>query len=84
LIAEPVNQQLVINLPPSMASRRLEVIVLPANEQNVMPEVVMRNTPSPMLAGISLAMRFEPGRAEKRLHRAFRRMFGIRRITPAK
>jgi hypothetical protein len=51
LIAEPVNQQLVINLPPSMASRRLEVIVLPANEQNAMPEVVMRSTPSPKLAG---------------------------------
>jgi hypothetical protein len=51
LIAEPINQQLVINLPPSMACRHLEVIVLPANEQNAIPKVVMRNTPSPMLAG---------------------------------
>jgi hypothetical protein len=51
LIAEPINQQLVINLPPSMTSRRLEVIVFPANEQDAMSEVVMRHTPSPKLAG---------------------------------
>jgi hypothetical protein len=51
LIADPINHQLVINLPPSMASRRLEVIVFPANEHDTPPEVVMRHTPSPKLAG---------------------------------
>lgn len=51
LITEPVNHQLVIDLPQSLDGKRLEVIVFPANEQNVQPEPHMRRKPSPRLAG---------------------------------
>jgi hypothetical protein len=51
LIAEPVNHQLVIDLPPNMVGKRLEVIVLPANEQDTALGVVTRRTPSHRLAG---------------------------------
>lgn len=50
-IAEPVNHQLVIDLPPNMDDIRLEVIVFPANEQDTSPGVVTRRTPSHRLAG---------------------------------
>ncbi|WP_034429961.1 hypothetical protein [Candidatus Contendibacter odensensis] len=52
LIVEPVNHQLIIDLPPSLGSRRLEVIVFPAIDQGQMPaESVVRRKPSPRLAG---------------------------------
>jgi len=51
LIAEPVNHQLVIDLPPSMYGKRLEVIVLPANKQDTALGDVTRRTPSHRLAG---------------------------------
>lgn len=51
LITEPVNHQLVIDLPQSLDGKRLEVIVFLANEQNAQPEPLMRRKPSPRLAG---------------------------------
>lgn len=50
-VAEPVNHQLVIDLPPSLDHQRLEVIVKPAAD-NVSPVVSRgRRKPSPLLAG---------------------------------
>lgn len=51
LTADHINHELAINLPPSMASRRIEVIVFPANEHDTTPEIVMRHTSNPKRAG---------------------------------
>ena len=53
LIAEPINHQLVIDLPPSLEHCRLEVIVMPAAnaDQNAAAVPARRRKPSPMLAG---------------------------------
>jgi len=50
-ITEPINHQLIIDLPPGLDSRRLEVIVFPTNDQLAAPETVARLKPSPRLAG---------------------------------
>jgi hypothetical protein len=50
-ITEPINHQLIIDLPPGLDSRRLEVIVFPANDQVAAPEPAARLKPSPRLAG---------------------------------
>jgi len=52
LIAEPKNHQLIIDLPPSMNQRRLEVIVMPATSIEQTPVVsTRRRKPSVLLAG---------------------------------
>ena len=52
LIAEPKNHQLIIDLPPSLDQRRLEVIVMPATGiENAAIEFKGRRKPSALLAG---------------------------------
>ena len=52
LITEPTNRQLVIDLPPSLEHRRLEVIVMPAANIDQTPVVRGgRRKPSALLAG---------------------------------
>lgn len=53
LFAEPINHQLVIDLPPSLEHCRLEIIVMPAAsaDQNRTPVLPRRRKPSPLLAG---------------------------------
>jgi hypothetical protein len=53
LFAEPINHQLVIDLPPSLEHCRLEVIVMPAAsaDQNIALVLPHRHKPSPLLAG---------------------------------
>ena len=50
-ITEPINHQIIIDLPPGLDSRRVEVIVFPANDQVAAPEPATRLKPSPHLAG---------------------------------
>ncbi len=50
-ITEPINHQIIIDLPPGLDSRRLEVIVFPANDQVAAPESAVRLKPGPRLAG---------------------------------
>jgi hypothetical protein len=50
LIAEPVNRRLVIELPPGMDSKRVEVIVLPSQE-DIPPSPLVRRKPSAQIAG---------------------------------
>ncbi|MBU1664473.1 MAG: hypothetical protein KKG92_03620 [Gammaproteobacteria bacterium] len=53
LFAEPMNHQLVIDLPPGLERCRLEIIVMPAAsaDQNMAPVLPRRRKPSPLLAG---------------------------------
>jgi hypothetical protein len=51
LIAKPNNHQLVIDLPASMDDCLFEVIVLPAQADQVPAMPGRRRRPSPMLAG---------------------------------
>ena len=53
LFAEPINHQLVIDLPPSLEHCRLEIIVMPAasSEPLIAPLHQRRRKPSPLLAG---------------------------------
>ncbi|MDO9225996.1 MAG: hypothetical protein Q8M09_20035 [Pseudomonadota bacterium] len=53
LFAEPINHQLVIDLPPSLERCRLEIIVMPAAsaDQNMVTVLPRRRKPSPLLAG---------------------------------
>ena len=51
LIAEPVNHQLVIDLPPSLEGRRLEVIVFPVATEEALSVLIMPHKPNPRLAG---------------------------------
>ncbi len=53
LFAEPINHQLVIDLPPSLERCRLEVIVMPAAsaDEHIAPALPCRRKPSPMLSG---------------------------------
>jgi hypothetical protein len=53
LFTEPINHQLVIDLPPSLERCRLEVIVMPAAsaDENIAPALPRRRKPSPLLAG---------------------------------
>lgn len=53
LFAEPINHQLVIDLPPSLERCRLEIIVMPAAsaDQSIAPALSPRRKPSPLLAG---------------------------------
>ncbi len=53
LFAEPINHQLVIDLPPSLERCRLEIIVMPATNAEPLnaPLLQRRRQPSPLLAG---------------------------------
>jgi hypothetical protein len=51
LIATPINHQLVIDLPPGLDDRQLEVIVLPAGEQRDSAGTGPRRKPNPRLKG---------------------------------
>ncbi len=52
LIAEPKNHQLIIDLPPGLDQRRLEVIVMPATGmENAATASKGRRKPSALLAG---------------------------------
>ena len=50
-IAEPVNHRLVIDLPPGLESKRLEVVVLPASEQESAPTSTTHHRPDARLRG---------------------------------
>jgi len=50
LITESQGSRLVIDLPPSLEHRRLEVIIMPAEPVHPV-ELKGRRVPSPMLAG---------------------------------
>ena len=66
-IAEPVNHRLVIDLPPGLESQRLEVIVLPASEQESAPTTTTHHRPDVRLRG-TVSMRddlMEPAFTEK-------------------
>ncbi|QLQ25663.1 MAG: hypothetical protein HZT41_13010 [Dechloromonas sp.] len=52
LIAEPKNHQLIIDLPPSLDQRRLEVIIMPASGfESAATASAGRRKPSVLLAG---------------------------------
>ena len=51
IIVEPTNQQVTIDLPPEMNSKRVEIIVLPAGNDSPSTQQETRRKPSPMLAG---------------------------------
>jgi hypothetical protein len=50
-IAEPVNHRLAIDLPPGLENKRLEVIVLPASEQESAPTPTTHHRPNARLRG---------------------------------
>ena len=51
IIVEPTNQQVTIDLPPEMNSKRVEIIVLPAGNDSPPTLQETRHKPSPMLVG---------------------------------
>ena len=51
LIAETTNHQVTIDLPPGMGAKRLEIIVLPADNELPSTPTGQRRKPSPLLRG---------------------------------